>query len=164
MELHGRAGWRSTGRVVARGGDWTRHIARHPRTRTSRRPHPPSGPRVGNTCPPPDAHRLPVTFALLVLAGVGAGLIGSIAGLASLVSYPALLAAGLSPVTANVSNTVALVFSSIGSVSASRPELRGQRPRAVRLGVIALAGGVTGGVLLLATPSDAFALVVPWMI
>jgi len=105
-----------------------------------------------------------MTAFLLMLAGFGGGLTGSVAGLASLVSYPALLAAGLSPVTANVSNTVALVFSSIGSVSASRPELRGQRPRAVRLGGIALAGGVTGGVLLLATPSDAFALVVPWMI
>ena len=105
-----------------------------------------------------------MTAFLLMLAGFGGGLTGSVAGLASLVSYPALLAAGLSPVTANVSNTVALVFSSIGSVSASRPELRGQRARAVRLGAIALAGGVTGGALLLATPSDAFALVVPWMI
>jgi hypothetical protein len=105
-----------------------------------------------------------MTAFLLMLAGFGGGLTGSVAGLASLVSYPALLAAGLSPVTANVSNTVALVFSSIGSLSASRPELRGQRPRAVRLGIVALAGGVAGGVLLLATPSDAFALVVPWMI
>jgi uncharacterized membrane protein YfcA len=98
------------------------------------------------------------------LAGLGGGLTGSVAGLASLVSYPALLAAGLTPVTANVSNTVALVCSSIGSVSASRLELRGQRPRALRLGGIAIAGGVVGGVLLLATPSDAFALIVPWLI
>jgi uncharacterized membrane protein YfcA len=67
-------------------------------------------------------------------------------------------------VTANVSNTVALVFSSIGSVSGSRPELRGQRSEARRLGIIALAGGITGGVLLLATPASAFKLVVPWLI
>jgi uncharacterized membrane protein YfcA len=98
------------------------------------------------------------------LAGFGGGLTGSVAGLASLVSYPALLAAGLPPVTANVSNTVALVCSSIGSVSASRPELRGQRSRAVRLGAFAIAGGISGGVLLLATPSDTFALIVPWLI
>src|SRR3954466_8774553 len=65
-------------------------------------------------------------FGLLVLAGVGAGLTGSIAGLASLISYPALLAAGVPPVTANVSNTVALVLNSVGSFSASRPELTGQ--------------------------------------
>src|SRR5947208_12291005 len=65
---------------------------------------------------------------LLVCAGVGAGLAGSIAGLASLVSYPALLAVGLGPVTANVTNTVALVFSSMGSMLGSRVELRGQAP------------------------------------
>jgi uncharacterized protein len=100
----------------------------------------------------------------LLLAGLGGGLLGSVAGLASLVSYPVLLAVGLPPVTANVSNTVALVFSSIGSVSGSRPELRGQRSEARRLGVIAIAGGVTGGILLLATPSSAFKLVVPWLI
>jgi uncharacterized membrane protein YfcA len=100
----------------------------------------------------------------LLLAGFGGGLSGSVAGLASLVSYPALLAVGLPPVTANVSNTVALVCSSIGSVSGSRPELRGQRSQVRRLGVVAIAGGVTGGVLLLATPSSAFRLIVPWLI
>jgi len=96
----------------------------------------------------------------LVLAGFGAGLSGSVAGLASLISYPALLAVGLPPVGANMSNTVALVFSSVGSVWGSRPELIGQRARARRLGPIA----VTGGLLLLETPSSAFALVVPWLI
>jgi uncharacterized membrane protein YfcA len=100
----------------------------------------------------------------LLLAGFGAGLAGSVAGLASLVSYPALLAMGLPPVSANVSNTVALVFSSIGSVWGSRPELSGQRERARRLGPIALTGGLTGGLLLLATPPGTFALVVPWLI
>jgi uncharacterized protein len=100
----------------------------------------------------------------LVLAGFGGGLVGSVAGLASLVSYPALLAIGLPPVTANVSNTVALVFSSIGSVWGSRPELTGQRARARHLAYVAIAGGITGAVLLLATPSSAFAKVVPWLI
>jgi len=100
----------------------------------------------------------------LVLAGFGAGLTGSVAGLASLISYPALLTLGLPPVSANVSNTVALVFSSIGSVWGSRPELVGQRARARYLGPIAVAGGLTGGLLLLETPSSTFALVVPWLI
>ena len=63
----------------------------------------------------------PLDFGLLVLAGLGAGLTGSVAGLASLISYPALLATGIPPVTANVTNTVGLVLSSVGSVSASRP-------------------------------------------
>ncbi len=100
----------------------------------------------------------------LVLAGFGAGLAGSVAGLASLVSYPALLALGLPPVTANMSNTVALVFSSVGSVWGSRPEFKGQRARAKYLAPIAVAGGLIGGILLLETPSRTFSLVVPWLI
>jgi uncharacterized membrane protein YfcA len=101
---------------------------------------------------------------LLVLAGLGAGLVGSIAGLASLISYPALLAIGLPPVMANVTNTVALVFSSGGSALSSRPELSGQAPRLLRLGVVAVLGGVIGGLLLLITPPGAFQLMVPWLI
>jgi uncharacterized membrane protein YfcA len=103
-------------------------------------------------------------FALLVLAGVGAGLTGSIAGLASLISYPALLAAGIPPVTANVTNTVALVLNSVGSVSASRPELKGQGARLRRLAVAAVLGGAAGMALLLLTPSGAFERIVPWLI
>jgi uncharacterized protein len=103
-------------------------------------------------------------FAFLVLAGVGAGLIGSIAGLASLISYPALLATGLPPVTANVTNTVALVLNGVGSVSASRPELKGQGHRLLRLAGAAALGGAAGAALLLSTPSSAFERIVPWLI
>jgi uncharacterized membrane protein YfcA len=103
-------------------------------------------------------------FGFLVLAGVGAGLSGSIAGLASLISYPALLATGLPPVTANVTNTLALVLNSVGSVSASRPELRGQGRRLLPLMVAAVLGGTVGAVLLLLTPSAAFERIVPFLI
>src|ERR1700722_5132900 len=102
--------------------------------------------------------------ALLMTAGVGAGLCGSMAGLASLVSYPALLAAGLSPISANVTNTVSLVFSSVGTAAGSRPELGGQGSRLRRLGALALAGGCAGSVLVLVTPARAFEEVVPWLI
>lgn len=101
---------------------------------------------------------------LLFVAGIGGGLAGSIAGLASLTTYPALLAAGLPPVTANVTNTVALVANSIGSVTGSRVELTGQRSRIVRLGLVGVAGGIAGGALLLATPSGSFERIVPWLI
>ena len=103
-------------------------------------------------------------FVLLLGAGVAAGLVGSIAGLASLFSYPALLATGLPPLTANVTNTVALVLNGVGSVSASRPELVGQRSRVLRLGVAAVLGGIAGAALLLLTPSDAFEKIVPFLI
>jgi uncharacterized membrane protein YfcA len=99
--------------------------------------------------------------ALLFVAGIGGGLIGSIAGLASLTTYPALLLIGLPPVTANVTNTVALVFNGVGSVSASLPELRGQRAAMIRLIPAAAAGGAAGAALLLSIPAEGFENVVP---
>ncbi len=100
----------------------------------------------------------------LVLAGFGGGLSGSIAGLASLVSYPSLLAVGLPAISANVTNTVALVFSSVGSVWGSAPELAGQRPLARRLASVAVLGGITGGALILLTPRSTFERIVPFLI
>ena len=101
---------------------------------------------------------------MLLVAGFGAGLVGSVAGLASLLSYPALLAVGLPPLAANVSNTVALVFSGVGSALGSRVELRGQAPRLRPLGAAAVAGGATGAALLLLTPASAFETVVPLLV
>jgi uncharacterized membrane protein YfcA len=103
-------------------------------------------------------------FLLLVAAGVGAGLTGSIAGLASLVSYPALLAFGLTPLAANVTNTVGLITNGIGSAAGSRDELRGHGRRVVRLSIWAAAGGAAGAGLLLWGGSAAFKQVVPWLI
>jgi uncharacterized protein len=100
----------------------------------------------------------------MVAAGVGGGIVGSVAGLASLVSYPALLALGLPPLAANVTNTVALVLSSVGSTLGSRPELAGQGPRLRRQLPAAVLGGAAGAVLLLVTPAGAFAAVVPWLV
>jgi uncharacterized protein len=104
------------------------------------------------------------TFLLLVAAGVGAGLSGSMAGLASLFSYPALLAAGLPAVTANVTNTVALTFSSLGSAVGSRPELAGQGATVRRFALLTTAGGALGAGLVLLTPSSAFERIVPVLV
>ncbi|WP_141014839.1 sulfite exporter TauE/SafE family protein [Nocardioides sambongensis] len=100
----------------------------------------------------------------LLLAGIGAGLTGSVAGLASLISYPALLAFGLPPLAANVTNTVALFGVTGGTIAGSQRELRGQGRRAVRLAGISLVGGALGAALLLHTPEEAFEVVVPWLI
>lgn len=100
----------------------------------------------------------------LVAAGVGAGLSGSIAGLASLVSYPALLAVGLSPLSANVTNTIALVAGSVGAITGSREELEGQSQRVRRLTLASVLGGLSGAILLLCTPAVWFERVVPWLI
>ncbi len=101
---------------------------------------------------------------LLLVAGVGAGLAGSIAGLASLFSYPALLAVGLPPIAANVTNTVAMFSTTVGAATGSRAELRGQKLRIGRLIALAVAGGTLGAILLLNTSTATFERVVPWLI
>lgn len=98
---------------------------------------------------------------LLFAAGVGGGLAGSIAGLASVSTYPALLLVGLPPVAANVTNTVALVFNAVGSVLGSRPELAGKRAELARLVPIGAAGGAAGAALLLTIPAEGFENAVP---
>lgn len=98
---------------------------------------------------------------LLFVAGVLGGLTGSIAGLASLPTYPALLLVGLPPVTANVTNTVALVFNGVGSVLGSGPELDGQAPWLKRIAPVAALGGAAGAALLLSTPAEGFEKAVP---
>jgi hypothetical protein len=100
----------------------------------------------------------------LLAAGIGGGLAGTIASVASVVSYPALLALGLPPLAANVTNTVSLVFCVPGAVAGSRPELAGQRSRVLRIGAVMGAGGAVGAVILLLAPPGAFALVVPVLI
>jgi hypothetical protein len=103
-------------------------------------------------------------FFLLILAGIGAGLTGSVAGLASLVSYPALLALGLSPLAANVTNTLGLLSNGPGSAAGGRDELRGHGRRVAALSVWSAAGGAAGAGLLLWGSSDTFKQVVPWLI
>ena len=98
---------------------------------------------------------------LLLVAGIVGGLAGSIAGLASVATYPALLVVGLPPVAANVTNTVALVFNGVGSVWGSRPELKGQGAWLKRVVPIAALGGAAGAALLLSTPAEGFEKTVP---
>jgi uncharacterized membrane protein YfcA len=102
-----------------------------------------------------------MNWAFLFAAGIAGGLTGSIAGLASVATYPALLIVGLPPVAANVTNTVALVFNGIGSVWGSRPELAGQGASIKRMLPAAAVGGATGAALLLSTPAEGFEKIVP---
>jgi uncharacterized protein len=101
---------------------------------------------------------------LLLAAGAAAGIVGSAGGTASLISYPALLAAGIPPLTANVTNAVAFVAAWPGSALGSRPELRGQGPWLRRWVAIAVAGSAAGATLLLVTPATTFGQVVPFLI
>ncbi len=101
----------------------------------------------------------------LVLAGFAAGLVGYITGLASVVSYPALLAVGIPPLAANVTNTVALVTVGVGSLTRSgKVLLDGDRRPLIACSIAALIGGIIGAVVLLITPPSAFEVVVPYLV
>src|SRR5512144_1470625 len=106
----------------------------------------------------------PADVAVLLGAGVVAGVVSTVVSFASLVSYPALLAVGLPPVAANVTNTVALVFTAVGAAAGSRPELAGQGRRVLRLGLVTAGGGAAGAALLLLSPLRAFEAAAPWLI
>ena len=103
-------------------------------------------------------------IALILGAGFIAGLINAIVGSGSLLTFPVLLAAGYSPLVANVSNTVGMVFGNVSGVLGYRRELEGQRSRIAELAVPASLGAVTGAVLLLALPEAVFHAVVPALV
>ena len=81
-----------------------------------------------------------------------------------MITFPTLLALGIPPVTANMSNTVGLAPGSLSGALSMRPELDGQRHRVWRLGSASLLGGIAGAVLLLWLPSKAFDAIVPILI
>ncbi|TCC21290.1 MULTISPECIES: sulfite exporter TauE/SafE family protein [Kribbella] len=100
----------------------------------------------------------------VLLAGMGAGTINAVVGSGTLLTFPALLAVGIPPVLANVSNTVGLAPGTAAGAIGYRRELEGQRGRLFRLVPASLAGGILGGVLLLTLPDSAFHAVVPVLI
>ncbi len=103
-------------------------------------------------------------WLLLAGAGFGAGVVNAIAGGGSLLSFPALLWAGLPAVTANATNTVAVWPGTVSSAWAYRRHIGQERRRAWVLAWPSLAGGLAGSVLLLHTPERAFRAVVPWLV
>jgi uncharacterized membrane protein YfcA len=105
----------------------------------------------------------PVDALAVAAAGAVAGAVNTIVGSGSLVTFPTLLAVGFPPIVANVTNTVGLVPGSVMAAVGYRRELAGQRARVLRYGAAALAGGVLGGLLLLAAPG-AFEDVVPFLV
>ena len=101
---------------------------------------------------------------LVLLAGIAAGGINTIVGSGTLISFPVLLAVGVPPVTANVSNTVGLFPGSFTGAYGYRRELEGQRRRCIVLGSASTLGGIGGAVLLLTLPAGAFKAIVPVLI
>ncbi|MCA1597603.1 MAG: sulfite exporter TauE/SafE family protein [Chloroflexi bacterium] len=104
------------------------------------------------------------TIVLLAGAGFGAGAVNAVAGGGSLVSFPALLAAGYPSVTANVTNSVAVLPGYVGGSLAYRRELAGQGERIRALTPASVLGTAVGAALLLAGPASVFRAIVPWLI
>ena len=106
----------------------------------------------------------PLTFAALACAGFAGGFINAAVGSGTLITYPALLAAGIPPVAANGTNTAGLSPGSFASAWAYRAELRGRMSR-LRFPLVAtVVGAALGATLVVALPSRVFVAVVPWLV
>jgi uncharacterized membrane protein YfcA len=103
-------------------------------------------------------------MALVAAAALAAGAVNAIAGGGSLLTFPALVAAGLPTVTASVTNTLALLPGYLGATWAQRRELFGQGARLRVLVPLALVGGLVGGLLILSTSEKVFRALVPFLI
>lgn len=101
---------------------------------------------------------------LVVVAALVGGVMNSIAGGGTLLTFPALVALGIPPINANATSTVALWPGALGSMWGYRRELTGSRLWALGFAAPSLLGGAVGAWLLLRTPPDRFSAVVPWLV
>ena len=97
-------------------------------------------------------------------AGVAAGASNSIAGGGALITFPTMVALGVPPLSANVTNTIGIIPASLGGALGYTDLLREQRDRFARLLVPMLIGSVAGTVALLLTSNEAFEAIVPVLV
>jgi len=104
-------------------------------------------------------------WSVLILAGYLAGVLNSIAGGGSFITFPALVWAGVPPITANATSAVAVLPGYLGGAAGFRKELRSLTMRQhLQMSAVGLAGGLSGALLLLVTPAELFARVVPLLL
>jgi uncharacterized membrane protein YfcA len=101
---------------------------------------------------------------LVVVAALVGGVMNSIAGGGTLLTFPALVGLGIPPITANATSTVALWPGALGSMWGYRQELAGSRLWALGFAVPSLLGGALGAFMLLQTPPSTFSDLVPWLV
>lgn len=106
----------------------------------------------------------PVEFGVLILAGFWAGMINTIVGSGTLVTFPTLLFFGHAPVSANISNSLGLVAGGASGAWGYRHEIRGLGTMLKRLAPASFVGAVIGALLLLVLPPEAFEAIVPALI
>jgi uncharacterized membrane protein YfcA len=100
---------------------------------------------------------------LLFIVAAAAGAINSVAGGGSFLTLPTLLYAGVTPVVANATSTMAMLPGSVASAFAYRRELKVVRRSLMPLGIVSLVGGFLGGVLLVRTSDTSFMRLLPWL-
>jgi len=100
----------------------------------------------------------------LGVAGFAAGIIGTAGGITTLVTYPALLAVGIPPLAANVTNSVAVLGSGLSSASRAAPDITGQGATIRRWMPVSIGMSLAGAVLLVVTPGRVFGRVVPFLV
>jgi uncharacterized membrane protein YfcA len=105
-----------------------------------------------------------LTASFLGVAGLAAGIIGTAGGITTLVAYPALLAVGIPPLAANVTNSVAMLGSGLGSASRAAPDITGQGATIRRWLPVSITMSLAGAVLLVVTPGAIFGRVVPFLV
>jgi len=103
-------------------------------------------------------------FIFAGLAAVAAGAVNALAGGGTLITFPVLVALGIPPVEANVTNTVALCPGYLGATFAQLGEMRARRKRLWLLLPSAIIGGIVGGILLLHTGERTFRMLIPFLI
>ncbi|WP_117232969.1 sulfite exporter TauE/SafE family protein [Vibrio maerlii] len=101
---------------------------------------------------------------LLFFAGVLGGVLNSIAGGGSFITFPALLYIGIPPVIANATNTFASCAGYISGAVAFKNEIKATKNSLVAIVVLSLLGGTLGALLLLQTPEHAFSTAIPWLL
>ncbi|WP_261569053.1 sulfite exporter TauE/SafE family protein [Frankia gtarii] len=106
----------------------------------------------------------PADALLTAGAGLLAGAVNAIAGGGTLIAFPALLTTGMPALTANITSSVGLLTGYAGGALGYRRELADQLDRLRALGPPAMLGGIVGAIVLLATPSDSFRALVPYLV
>lgn len=103
-------------------------------------------------------------LAVLFAAGLFGGVLNSVAGGGSFITFPALLLAGVPPISANATNTFASCAGYLSGAYAFREDLRSYRKRLPEILVTSLVGGLLGAWLLLLTPETLFRDAIPWLL
>lgn len=103
-------------------------------------------------------------LVLAFIAALAAGFVNAIAGGGTLISFPVLVAIGISPVAANITNTIALCPGYFGGVMAQRRDLLPQKQRLWKMLPVGIAGGIAGGLILLNTSEKSFRMLIPFLI